>query len=352
MKFNKILYFLIFSLFIITGCNNNSTPQFIEKTQIKVKKVFEKAKVLDVKTFKNKIYFATSKGLFSLNPKNNKLSLEKKGNFFKLNLSSNRLVALSKNYKAFVLYNGSWIGYPIPTAKDACFYNSNLWLATEFGIKIRGTGNLTYNTKNNKQLKTNSFNCLFVDNKNNILLAGSNLGLYVFQNLDLIRSLYGDYFTVPMGSTNFMIVPGNCPLPHNSINYIAKYKDKYYLATGAGIVILDKNFNIIKTFTGPHKKSTLTSNAKSLKSMNIKGNSPLLNGWTTCVEANKDFLWIGHNKGLDVKFKDKWLHLNFKNSYPIGKVFSISLFSTNEAFVATNNGLYKVKIFTKKEKKK
>ena len=291
------------------------------------------------------LYIATPKGLYKYEvTSSGEVKVIKKGNFVSVKAKDDgSIIALTD--RAVWVYTplGQWRGYDCPVGKDADILGREIWIASSSGLIRIGPNRTVRYTPKNSILKSEHIN--YLKEKNGEMWVATALGLYSFKGITE-RGWYGDLITAEGGK--LVQKRGNVDMPHSFVSKFSFNKDgSMWLATGCG-ALLFKNGKIVKSYTGDYKEASVWAGKLSYR--NVEGNSPLPTGWTTDVASDDaGRVWIGTSKGLCMFDGKKWVK-RFDRIRE--RIIDIEVASSNEVYVATRSGVYKVKYYKKEIEKK
>jgi ligand-binding sensor domain-containing protein len=248
------------------------------------------------------------------------------------------LFSQSENWK---IYNS--LNSPLPNNKivQTIIDNNNvMYFASHEGLIV--FDGLTWKkfNKENSKLPSNKILCLEVDIFNNKWIGTPN-GLLIFKKDNF------KYFTTE-----------NSKLPSNKIRKIKIFKEKKYIATDKGLVVISLSDTIIynktKIFDNniidieiDEKENVWIATNSGLVKLNnnkvniyTKENSILLDNHVWSLKIENENIWVGTKKGLLKITEETWEVFTKKNSIlPSNTITQITTDEYNRVWFASTKGI-------------
>jgi sensor histidine kinase YesM len=154
---------------------------------LKINTLIDFSIINDVISFKDHIFIASNKGLWSINElyKPKEIIEISNDNYVLFLKSNNQLITATKNNGLKIIHNNAILKNISTTTNCTSIkkINNEIWVATkENGIDVLDANNFTFKRKINKYNSdiSSKINTVFKDNQNSIWLASTNKGLYKF----------------------------------------------------------------------------------------------------------------------------------------------------------------------------
>lgn len=186
----------------------------------------------DIQYFKNQLYVASTKGLWSIDTlhKPKKITKIVNDNYLSFLINNNNLIAITHNNLHFIKKNT--IVKRINTLEHSTSIkkiNNDFWITSkEDGIEILDANNFTFKRNINKYNSaiSNKINSVFKDSQNSIWIASTNKGLYKYNssNKTTNTAVYIENVTVNYKKIDSLNSPNLKPT-ENNISFTFKTVD-------------------------------------------------------------------------------------------------------------------------------
>ena len=196
---NKTSFFESKEILKIKSINNKiilATVQGISELKqnyiqpLKINTAIDFSIINDIQYFKNKLYVASIKGLWSLDTfyKPKKITKIVNDNYLSFLVNNNKLIAITHNNLHFIKKNTivnriNTLEYSSSIKK----INNDLWITSKGdGIEVLDANNYTFKRNINKYNSaiSNKIKSVFKDNQNSIWIASTNNGLYKYNSIN------------------------------------------------------------------------------------------------------------------------------------------------------------------------